>query len=551
MSSRVRSLRSSLLAITIAFAAFVVASLTHERIASADRRSESAAQTALKKADDDYLQSDFAKALRRLVTAERACGEASCTAPTHAALLRDIGTMQFRLAQPEAAASSFRRAKKLDPSIALNPDYDTKDLREAWDAALVSPAAAPASPAAPGAPVAAGASGDFTHRPAAAQSVSTPLPVYVETTNADVASVVVKYKNDAMRSYRRAVLTKAAGAGSGWGGTIPCADVAQGTVRYYIQGFDKDGELAASSGDPNHTFDVPIRAKIEGDPPSLPGQSPPLKCTEQDVQVLNLDEGERCKEDRQCKSGTCSSGSCKAVQSFEQEEPAVGARGGRQLARFWVGVSGALDLTSPSSGSEVCAQTAAVSSSGYWCTTPEGRDLTPQETAALVPGHRGAASGELTPGGVHILATFDYAATANLFVGVRLGYVANAYPGDAASSAGKTIGSAIHAELRGTWVFGDEPIARSGLAPYVFVSGGVARFDTPVTVMVATQAVAGERAVRAWYVAGPAFGAAGGGARYAFSPRVAFATGLGLHAAFAPGAFGFAVSPEMSLQYGF
>jgi hypothetical protein len=149
------------------------------------------------------------------------------------------------------------------------------------------------------------------------------------------------------------------------------------------------------------------------------------------------------------------------------------------------------------------------------------------------------------------MAALDYAVTANALVGVRLGYVANAYPGDAASAAGKTLAAKIHAEARGTWVFGDEPIARSGLAPYVFGSLGVARFDAPVTVMVATQGVAGQRAVNAWHVAGPLFGALGGGARYALSPRLAFYTGLGLFAAFAPGAFGFTVSPELNLQYGF
>ena len=148
---------------------------------------------------------------------------------------------------------------------------------------------------------------------------------------------------------------------------------------------------------------------------------------------------------------------------------------------------------------------------------PRGSDLA--ATPALVPHQRGTASSELSPGGVHVLATIDYAATANLLVGVRLGYVANAYPGDAAASAGKTFAAAIHAEARGTWVFGDEPIARSGLAPYVFVAAGVAHFDAPVTVMIAQQGVAGERAVHAWFVSGPAFGGVGGGARYAFSPR--------------------------------
>jgi hypothetical protein len=356
----------------------------------------------------------------------------------------------------------------------------------------------------------------------------------------------VKYKSGTLRSFRRAVLKP---SGKGWGGYIPCADVTVGTVRYYIQGFDKDGELAASSGDPNRTFTVPIRETIGGEAPALPGQKAPKKCGGADVQELNLLEGDRCQEDRQCKSGTCAAGVCKASQAFDQED----ASGPREHARWWIGVAGSLDLTFPAGKSDVCARTGGVSTTGYWCTTPEGADFpaSTSQNSALIAGRRGNPSSELTPGSVHIVATFDYAATTNLLVGVRFGYVANAYPGQAASTAGKTIATPIHAEVRGTWVFGDAPIARSGLAPYAFVAAGVARFDTPTTVMVSQTGVAGERAVRAWYVAGPVFGGFGGGARYALSPRVAFSTGLGLHAAIAPGAFGFAVSPEMNLQYGF
>ena len=502
------------------------------RAAFADRRSEAAARDALKRADEEYMRTDFAKGLRRLQTAERACGEASCTSETHATLLREIGTMQFRLGQADAATASFQRARKVDPNIDLNPDYDAKDLRAAWDAALAS--AAPATK-----------SGDFVHRPAAGQRTERPLPVYVELQNPDVTSVVVKYRNPTMRAYRRAVLRK---MGGGWGGYVPCADVVPGILSYYVQGFDKTGELAASSGDPGNTFEVPIRADYAGAAPALPGDSPPTKCSDEDVEALNLDEGERCKEDRQCRSGTCTYGRCKAVPAFEQEEPSSEA-GPRQRARLWIGVAGTLDLTMPKAANEVCALSGGTSPSGYWCTTPEGADLTGRP--ALVAGRQGTTSGDLTTGSVHIVLTLDYALTGNVLLGLRLGYVANAYPGDAASAAGKTLAAHIHVEARGTWVFGDEPIARSGLAPYVFGSVGAAHFDAPVTVMVAAQGVAGERAVHAWDVTGPAFAALGGGARYAFSPRVAFSAGLGAYAAFAPGAFGFDISPELNLNYGF
>jgi len=154
-------------------------------------------------------------------------------------------------------------------------------------------------------------------------------------------------------------------------------------------------------------------------------------------------------------------------------------------------------------------------------------------------------------GNFHVEATLDYAVNANLLIGARLGYVAGAYPGKAAQSAGKTIGPPVHAELRGTYLLGDEPLARVGLAPYLFGALGVARFDASTTVLVGEKNVVGDRAVQAWVVAGPVFAATGVGARYAFSRRAAVSTGLVLDAAIAPGAFAFILAPEIQLQYGF
>lgn len=348
--------------------------------------------------------------------------------------------------------------------------------------------------------------GDFVHQPPIGQRPGKPLPLYAEIESKEVARVVVKYRNSSMTSFRRLALHRSR---SGWGAYLPCADLEVGSIRYYLQGFDRNGELIASSGDPDHAFEVSIRPDFVGEPAPVPGERAPA-CGNEDA---------------------------------PRPEP-IEPGGERPRAHYWIGVAGTLDLSIPPSANEVCP-----SASGYWCTTPEGADL--PASPALVQGNRGTTNGDLTPGSVHIVATFDYAATGNLLVGARLGYVANAYPGDAASAAGKTLGARLHLEARATWVIGDEPIARSGLSPYVFGSLGAARFDTPVTVMVTEQGVAGQRAVRAWHVAGPAFAALGGGARYAFSPRIAFAAGLGAYAAVAPGAFGFEISPELNFNVGF
>lgn len=519
--------RRRLVAWRLALLVFVVCVAFEGRANAVNARVEAAAKAALKKAEDDYLRTELERARRQLQAAERACGERSCTAPTRAALVRDIGVMQFRLGSKEAALASFRRAKKIDPAVALNPSYDAPDLRDAW--ADASPAVQPVG-------------GDFTHTPAPAQAAHVPLPVYVEAKTADpVASVVVRYRNDETTTYRRAPLRR---RGAGWGGYIPCADVVEGHVRYYIQGFDRDGEIVASSGDPSHPFTVPIRATVSEPPaplPLLPGEAPP-RCGEEMMQALNLSDGERCLEDRQCKSNVCSDGVCRAAPAESEDTDAP-----RGFARVWIGVSGSLDLSSPPSNNDVCASSGTASS--LWCTTPTGADY-PGSTA-LVAGRGGTTTSGLEAAGMHVTATVDYAVTPSLLVGVRFGFVAGAYPGSLAASNGKTIGSPLHAELRVTYLVGDEPLTRAGIAPYLFASGGVARFDVGQTVQVAETKVAGDRAVDAWLVAGPAFVEAGGGARYAFSQRVAAWLGLGIAAAVGPGAFAISAAPEAQVQYGF
>ena len=54
-----------------------------------------------------------------------------------------------------------------------------------------------------------------------------------------------------------------------------------------------------------------------------------------------------------------------------------------------------------------------------------------------------------------------------------------------------------------------------------------------------------------WKMGGPYFVAAGFGARYAFSPRVAFLAGLKGTVPFGPAGVLPTVAPEVELQYGF
>ncbi len=503
---------------------------------AADRKTEALARGALKKAELDSLTWDYDRAISRLQKALTACGTVRCSKPTRAALMRDVGVMQFKKGNAGDASKSFAAARKLDRRVALNPAYDQADIRAAWEGG--GPTATPSADSDASQP-----SGDFSHAPAAEQAVRTPIPVYVEYPgSARMATVVLKYRGPQMSSYKRVDMSK---LGDGWGGLIPCGDVTEGVMRYYIQGFDSDNTPFANSGDPKHPFTVPVRTAITSAPPNLPGRPPPHSCEEEGPQEsadeTARDEGEACDENAQCKSGDCTDHHC-----------APEAKGApRSFVRFWIGISGSFDLTQLPSDDNVCKLTQGAvpaNASNYYCTDPVNNSdfptrASPVQNASLLDG--GHTDGGFVGGNVRVMATLDYAATGHLLVGARLGYVAGTYHGQAATHF-----VPVHLEARGTWVFGDEPLSHSGFAPLVFLAAGAAEFDASSTVPITQKGVGGSRPMQAWKIGGPLFVAAGGGARYAFSPRWAFNAALKFSGAIGNG-FMPSIAPELGLQYGF
>jgi len=510
------------------FAFLAVALATAGSLASpahaADRRVEAAAKEALKKAADDYLGTDYAAGASRLQRALRVCGASRCTAATRALVLRDLGTMQFRGGDVGAAKKSWAEAIKLAADLTLNPDYETPDLRAAWDEGRGAGAGEGGEQP----------TGDFTHTPAAEQRVSTPLPVYVEYPgNSTVARVVVKYRGPKASDWKRADLKR---TGSGWGGVIPCGDVARGTMRYWIQGFDEGGDPIASSGDPKHPYSVPIRDDIAGEAPHLPGKSPTKTC------------GEDTEAEEK-----------PAAEEEERPRPKP-TQEGKRYARFWVGVSAEVpELMEMPAGPDLCKLTStalAANSAGAYCTNPDGSDFpshssTVQNSHLSIQGQAGHSDGGLQPGDIRVMASLDYALSASFLLGARLGDVVNAYPGEAAVSTGHALGPKVHAEARATYLFGQEPLAHTGFAPMVFVGTGISEFDTHVSSTVTLDNVAGQQPVNIWVTDAPFFVALGGGVRYQFSLRAAFTAAARLNAVIGGNGFMTTYGPEVGVLYGF
>lgn len=496
----------------LAGVATLAISVLGARPALAEGAAEAGAKDAIKKAAADFTATDYATAVARLDKAARNCGTKHCTRGTKAFVLRDLGTMQFRMGDKPAAANSFAEAIALEPGLDLSTKYDSPDLRAAWDQAKQAASAGPAEEP---------PSGDFTHTPPVGQKTNTPVPVYFEYPgDSPPARVVVKYRGARMPDWASVDLSPTEG---GWVGVIPCGDVMRGTMSYWVQGFDDTGEPSASSGDPKHSYSVPIRDELSGDAPHLPGKAPPATCAE-----------------------GASSGASEA--------------GG--YSRLWLGVAGSIDFLSMPEVPDACTLTPAgipANMSALYCTSASGSDFpvrSPVATGmaqnnALVPGQAGHVGGGLQAGDVRIMLSADYAVRPNILVGGRLGYVANAYPGDAASRDGRAAGFRVHLEARATYLFGkSDPLAHVGFAPMAFVGVGLAEFDGHSSTTVTLANVKGQQPVEAWRTDGPGFLLFGGGVRYQISSRAACTGAFRLNVAFGNDAL-LTYGPELGVAYGF
>ncbi len=558
-----RPVLRSILALALAFALVVVV-LFRPSLARADAKVEAAAKALEQRAmQEDYLATDFDKALEKLNQAAGKCGTEKCSSIVRAQIKVEVGVIQVAGKQNrDAGIASFVEALKIDSNVKVDDDLRSKEV----DAAF---AEAKNKVGSSGAPSAAPSAGDFAVQPAPAQMVRTPLPVYAVYAGTEtLTKVVVKYKAFGMTEWKS---IDAKSMDKGWGAEIPCVDVQQGDLVYYMQGFNANNDPVATSGDRNNPFKTVVKRDFSGDAPHFPGKDPPKQCadagdcppdfpgckkpaaSEETPDSSLKSEGSECEEDSECESGSCKDKTC--------------AAGGPKSKRskFWVGISGQWDIVLLPSANQVCLLVPAgqsgsalpVNTNGYYCTDPGGVDY-PSRTdgtanGLIDPNKSDQVQGGFAPGNIRVMLSFDYAATANLLVGARLGYVLNTYTGTAAKNEGKTF-APIHVEARGTWVFGRDPLANKGLAPYAMVATGVSEWDAQVAVTVAPlhPTEAGQsRTEQAWNISGPGFFSLGGGVRYAFTPRFAAMFGPRFNVAFGKNATLISLSPELGVQYGF
>ena len=323
----------------LALAVFVAWTLATQS-ASADPATEKQALALQKKAiEEDSLNVAYPDAIKKLATAISKCGSDKCKAPLKGALYRDLGAMLILNGSVDDGRAAFAKALGFDPTLELDPAYKSPMLEGLWSdskkkaggaagpsesgGAAGAGAGAGSTAGAGEAPGEGGASvpptGDFAHVPAGSQLVRTPLPVYAEYVGSEkLLRVVVKYRGAGMTDWKPVELRKME---TGYGGLIPCKDVAEGSMQYYIQGYGTSDDPVASSGTRSKPYSVPIKSEISGQGPSLPGQEPPRQCSQTvggsdcppdfpGCKVQKKSAGDDCHRNGECESGQCASGKC-------------------------------------------------------------------------------------------------------------------------------------------------------------------------------------------------------------------------------------------------
>jgi hypothetical protein len=467
---------------------------------------------------NDYLSTSYASAEAKLKSALVLCKDpADCSPAIRARLLCDLGVVQFMLQRAADGRAQFAAALKEDPTLTLDADLSTPELQREFAAAkgALAAAAGSASAASPGAaPAAPAATGDMTHTPVASQAVLTPVPVYVELPGGVTAArVYVRFKAPGATAWKTAPM---APLGAGYAVEIPCAEVGDSTgdLKYFVQAVDGSGDLLASSGRLVQPYTVRIVQRLEGEPPHVPGRPPPAACAaptdcppsfpgcHADAKTTACVSSDECGAGQTCTDGTC-------VDDHQPPERAP-------YKQNWLSVAFEEDAVLLPSAANACG-----GGTGYTCFSGGSYD-----SGVPLAGADDQVNGGITLSTSRILVGYDRALWENFTAGARLGYVLGGGP----QRPGASSFMPVHAEVRGTYWFGDNPLARSGFRFFVLAAGGMAQVDAsvPVDTYASTQAYMNQQSQNytAWKKTGLGFVAAGGGAMFAITPS----TGVALEA---------------------
>lgn len=221
------------------------------------------------------------------------------------------------LGDQPGGTSFFVAAICQDAGIQLDPLVSTPEMQAAFSQAQVQ---AQQSGCAAGA-ASAGTSGGgvmmpvqpppvtpLVHVPPAEQHSQTPLPLYVEVSSAIGAErVFLHYKGLGMDAFKKVPMYS---FGQGMAYQIPCNDVWEPKVSYYLEAVASDGRVVGSVGSQAVPIEVAVVGTAPSVPPALPGRSAPQSCAAGECppgvacdKPGTLGIGEECSSDSGCENG--------------------------------------------------------------------------------------------------------------------------------------------------------------------------------------------------------------------------------------------------------
>jgi hypothetical protein len=454
----------------------------------------------------DYLGTNFAAAENKLAQAIAMCGDGTdCEPKVRARLQCDLGAVFFSDQKPDDAKAHFLLALKEDPNVAVDKDLSSPELQRLF--ASTKNAGAPAAAAAPAAPPATTAE-DLTVTAPPAQAVLTPVPIGVEIPpGVDAVKVNVRFKAFGVEQWKTATLRK---MGARWGGEISCADVGDslGDLKFFVQATDENGDLVATSGRLVAPHVVHIVAQIDGEPPHLPDQPPPARCTQRTdcppgfPGCHNESAKIACVSDDECASQQCNGGFC--------EEAAPAELPDAPFKENWITLAFQADLLMLPAASDACK-----GGTGYTCFSSGGTYY----PGIPLTGADDVVSGGLAPATMRILAGYDRTMGQNIMVGGRVGFAFNGGP----QRPGGQSFFPVTVEARGSYWFGHDPLGRSGFRFFALVGAGAEEVDASVPVDIYASASAYQakqsQDFNAWKKTGLGFVELGPGVMYAFTPN--------------------------------
>lgn len=301
----------------LGFSAGASAQLSNQKLAEINRVAMEA-----------YNNLDIETSKKALEDAIRSAERGNTHGPGLARTYSNLGVVVVGgLGDSSSGIDAFMRALKEDANVEPDPIVATPEVMTAFNTAKRKVASG-AAPKPVAAPVEAGPiEGNLSHTPAEEQLSQTAVPVFVSKGSVQAAKLKIFYRSLGMSKPRSAEMQE---TDEGWIYLIPCTDVFEPTVEYFIIAEDDDGDQVGNAGTPERPVSVPVVSTRTQEAPSLPGQEPPTQCNSADECPPGMpgcngsgagQMGDTCRSTSDCSSGLrCVDEFCSMSDGDEDEE---------------------------------------------------------------------------------------------------------------------------------------------------------------------------------------------------------------------------------------